>query len=89
MEHYGFFFVGCKTFSYQESLRLISLFFRNVIRRQRGFEKTDYTVVFRYEYVLAMVVTSILCLTRSISFEKLIYCRHGNLGIFQVCNSLD
>ena len=47
MEHIGFFFVGGKAFSYQESLGLISLFFRNVVRRQRGFEKTDYTVVFR------------------------------------------
>ncbi len=72
MEHIGFFFVGGKAFSYQESLGLIFLFFRNVIRRQRGFEKTDYTVVFRYEYVLAMVLTSVFCLTRSIRFEKLI-----------------
>ena len=47
MEHIGFFFVGGKAFSYQESLGWIAIFFGNVIGRQSGFKKTDYAVVFR------------------------------------------
>ena len=35
-----------------------------------------------------MVLASVFCLTRSIGFEQVIYCRHGGLGLFQVRNSL-
>ena len=72
MEHDRFFFVDVNTLSNQKSLRLISLFFCHCIRRQRGVEETDYTVLIRSENVFAMVVTSVFRLMRSVVFEKLI-----------------